>query len=100
MYPYPVEKHILRFYKYKFLGYDTPIEIEAYNKAEARQKLFYFFEKHPEFQGIPVIDESLTLPIFGETTKFINEIEHVWVGDLLPFSNWMPLEEFEKLGYE
>ena len=33
MFNYPVEKHILRFYKYKFLGYESkPIVIEAYNK--------------------------------------------------------------------
>jgi hypothetical protein len=68
MFNYPVEKHTLRFYKYKFLGYeDKPIVIEAYNKLEARQKLTYFLEKYPQYQGIPVISESLSLPIFGET---------------------------------
>jgi hypothetical protein len=100
MFNYPVEKYILRFYKYKFLGYENnPITIEAYNKLEARQKLTYFLEKYPQYQGIPVISESLSLPIFGETVKEINEDEYVWVGDLTP-SKWMLVSEFEKLGYE
>jgi len=100
MYNYPVEKHILRFYKYKFQGFeDTPITIEAFNKLEARRRLTYFLEKYPQYSGIPVVSESLSLPIFGETLKEIDGVEHVWVGDLNP-SNWMPLSEFEKLGYE
>jgi hypothetical protein len=41
----------------------------------------------------------LSLPIFGETVKEINEDEYVWVGDLTP-SKWMLVSEFEKLGYE
>lgn len=100
MYNYPVEKHILRFYKYKFLGYeDTPITIEAYNKLEARRKLSYFLEKFPQYQGLPVVAESLSLPIFGETLKVINGIEYVWVGNLTP-DNWMPLCDFQLLDYE
>jgi hypothetical protein len=100
MFNYPVEKHTLRFYKYKFLGYeDKPIVIEAYNKLEARQKLSYFLEKYPQFQGIPVISESLSLPIFGETEKYIDGVQCVWVANLTP-TNWMPLSEFEKLNYD
>jgi hypothetical protein len=72
MFNYPVEKHIIRFYKYKLLGYENnPITIEANNKLQARQKLTYFLEKYPQYQGIPVISESLSLPIFGETVKEI-----------------------------
>lgn len=100
MYNYPVEKHILRFYKYKFLGFeDTPVIIEAYCKLEARRRLTYFLQKYPQYQGVPVVDESLSLPIFGETVKIIDGVENVWVGNLSP-TFWMPLEEFEKLGYE
>ena len=95
-----VEKNILRFYKYKFLGFeDKPITIEAYNKLEARKKLTYFIQLHPELSNIPVISESLTLPIFGETTKVINGAKNVWVGNLSP-TNWMELEEFKKLNYD
>lgn len=100
MYNYPVEKDILRFYNYKFLGYEeTPVTIEAYNKIEARRRLTYFLEKNPEYQGVPVVAESLSLPIFGETVKIIDGTENVWVGNLSP-TFWMPLSEFEKLGYE
>ena len=98
MFPYPVEKHCIRFYKYKFLGFEeTPVVIEAYNKLEARQKLSYFLEKNPQYAGLKVVDESLSLPIFGETLKNINGIEHVWVGNMTS-SNWMPFEDFEKTG--
>jgi len=95
MFNYPVEKNCIRFYKYKFLGYEEPIVIEAYNKIEARKKLAYFIEKHPALYNIPVVGESLTLPIFGETIKNSNDMKYVWVGNLTP-SNWMPLDEFLK----
>lgn len=97
MFNYPVEKNILRFYSYKFLGMeDHPIKIEAYNKLEARKKLMYFLEKNPELNIGGVVDESVTLPILFETTKEINGIKYVWVGNMSP-DNWMPLEEYEKL---
>ena len=89
-----VEKHSLRFYKYKFLGYeDKPIVIEAYNKNEARKKLTYFIQQHIELTNIPVVSESLSLPIYGETTKTIDNIDCVWVGTLSQ-TGWMPLQEF------
>jgi len=97
MFNYPVEKNCLRFYKYKFLGFeDKPIIIEAYNKLEARRKLMYFIQMHPEISSVPIVGESLSLPIFGETIKNILDVRHVWVGNMTP-SNWMPLEEFLKL---
>lgn len=92
-------KHILRFYKFKFLGIEKPVVIEAYNKLEARTKLQYFIEKHPEFGGLQVVAESLSLPIFGETTKTINGILYVWVGNLNP-TNWMPFDEFNEADYD
>jgi hypothetical protein len=89
-----VEKHCLRFYKYRFLGYENkPIVVEAFNKIEARTKLSYFIQQHPEFMSLPVVDESLSLPIYGETTKNINGVENVWVGNESP-SGWFPLNDF------
>ena len=100
IYSYPVEKHILRFYKYKFFGFeDSPITIEAYNKLEARRKLSYFLQLYPQYSGIAVVSETLSLPIFGETTKDVNGIKYVWCGNLTQ-TCWMPLEEFLLLGYE
>jgi len=97
---YIVEKNIIRFYKYKFLGFEhKPITIEAYNKNEARKKLTYLIQQFPHFQNLPVVSESLSLPIFGESTKVINSVEHVWVGNLSQ-SGWMELEEFKKMNYD
>jgi hypothetical protein len=100
MFNYIVEKYSLRFYKYKFSGYeDKPITIEAYNKNEARQKLTYFIQQHPILQNVAVVSESLSLPIFGETTKIIDSVDCVWVGNLTT-TGWMDLEKFKQLNYE
>lgn len=94
---YPVEKHSLRFYKYKFEGQEKKqFVIEAYNKIEARKKLYYLIEKNRLLNKVKVIDETVTLPVFGRTTKNINSIEHIWVKNLTP-SGWMPKSEFDKL---
>jgi hypothetical protein len=96
---YPVEKNILRFYKYRFRGIKRTLTIEAYNKKEARQKLLYIMEKIPQLRDCGVVDESLTLPIFGRTNKKINSINHIWVGGLTS-TGWMPSDEFDKLDYD
>jgi hypothetical protein len=96
MFRYPVEKNTIRFYKYKFLGKeDDPVVIEAFNRKEARIMLRDFILMNPMFQNIPIIDESLSLPIFGETTRVINDLEHIWVGN-----GWIPMWEFEKLNID
>lgn len=88
-----VEKKSLRFYKYKFQGFENkPIVIEAYNKHEAREKLLYAREKFPHLKNIPVVDESLSLPITGETIKIINNEKYVWMGN----DKWIPLKDYEK----
>ena len=97
MFNYPVEKYTLRFYKYRLFGLeDKPIVIEAYNKIEARQKLTYLIQSNPELNGKIVVSEWLSLPIYGETTKTINGIKHIWVGgDIM----WRPLDQFESYDY-
>jgi len=97
MFNYPVEKYTLRFYKYRLFGLeDKPIVIEAYNKIEARQKLTYLIQSNPELNGKIVVSEWLSLPIYGETTKTINGIKHIWVGgDIM----WIPLDQFESYDY-
>ena len=96
MFNYPVEKISIRFYKYKFLGYEKPVIVEAYNKVQAREALKLFIGNNPDFVNRPVISESLSLPIFGETTKEINGVMNVWVGNM-SVNNWMPITEFEKM---
>lgn len=90
---YPVEKHTLRFYKYKFLSLeDDPVQVEAFNRKEARIMLRDFILNNPNFQNKPIISETVSLPIVGFTTKIIDDVENVWIG-----KGWIPLWEYEKL---
>jgi hypothetical protein len=88
---YPVEKNILRFYKYKFYQSDEIVTIEAFNRKQARTLLRDFILTTPKLKNLPVISETLTLPIYGQTTKMIDNIENVWIGN-----GWIPLWEFKK----
>lgn len=96
MFNYPVEKHTIRFYKYKFLGYDEPMIVEAYNKREARQILKNHIAMRPELHKLKVISETLSIPIFGETTKVFNGVTMVWVGESSQ-THWLTLDEFNKM---
>lgn len=91
MVKYPVEKNILRFYKYKFLNSNEEVTIEALNKKQARIFLRDFILQNPKFHNLQIISETLSLPIYGLTTKMIDNIEHVWVS-----TGWIPLWEFKK----
>jgi hypothetical protein len=88
---YPVEKNVLRFYKYKFYQSDEIVTIEAFNRKQARTLLRDFILNNPKLQNLTIISETLTLPIFGQTTKMINNVENVWIG-----TGWIPLWEFKK----
>jgi hypothetical protein len=88
---YPVEKDVLRFYKYKFYQSDEVVTIEAFNRKQARIFLRDFILNNPKLQNLTIISETLTLPIYGQTTKMINNVENVWIGN-----GWIPLWEFKK----
>lgn len=88
---YPVEKNVLRFYKYKFFNSDEVVTIEAFNKKQARSGLCELILVNPKLHNLPVISETLTLPIYGQTTKLIDGVEHVWVS-----TGWIPLWEYKK----
>lgn len=88
---YPVEKNILRFYKYKFFDSNEVITVEAFNRKQARLFLTQLVNNTPELQNLKVISETVTLPIYGETTKMINGVEYVWVS-----TGWIPVWEFEQ----
>lgn len=96
MFNYPVEKHTIRFYKYRFSGYNEPIIVEAYNKREARNILRQHVANRPELHGVKVISETLSIPIFGETTKEFNGVMMVWVGELSQ-THWLTIDEFKRL---
>lgn len=99
MFRYPVEKIILRFYKYKFYQVEEAVTVEAFNRQEARIHLRNFILQNPRFHNIPIISETVSLPIVGETLKEINGVQCVWVGNLNQIG-WMPLWEYEKLNHE
>jgi hypothetical protein len=88
---YPVEKNVLRFYKYKFYQSDEIVTIEAFNRKQARALLRDFIINNPKLNNLAIISETLTLPIYGQTTKMINNVENVWIGN-----GWIPLWEFKK----
>jgi hypothetical protein len=88
---YPVEKNILRFYKYKFLNSTEEVTIEAFDKKQSRIFLRDFILQNPKFHNLQIISETLSLPIYGLTTKIIDDVEHVWVS-----TGWIPLWEFKK----
>ena len=88
---YPVEKNVLRFYKYKFYQSDEIVTIEAFNRKQARTLLGDFILNNPKLQNLTIISETLTLPIYGQTTKLIDNVENVWIG-----TGWIPLWEFKK----
>lgn len=92
---YPVEKDVLRFYKYKFYQSDEIVTIEAFNRKQARTILRDFILNNPKLHNLPVISETLTLPIYGQTTKLIDGVENVWIGN-----GWIPLWEFKKFENE
>lgn len=96
MFQYPVEKNTIRFYKYKFHGFEKPVIVEAYNKIQARNMLKDFVREYPALHNTKVISESLSLPVTGETIKKVNGVDMVWVGAISPSSSWMPLSEYKK----
>ena len=91
MFNYPVEKNTLRFYKFKFWGIEKQVTIEAFNGREARILLRDFILMNQVYQNVPIINLSIAIPIVGETTKMVDNIEMVYVPN-----GWMPLWEFEK----
>ncbi len=96
MLKYPVFKDSIRFYKYKFAGIEDPVEIEAVNKYQARNILNETIIKTTQLQNRPLLGESVSLPIFGHTTKEVEETTFIWVGFENTGSGWMKLEDYER----
>lgn len=92
---YPVIKRSIRFYRYTFLGINEPIEVEATYKIEARTILNEIISQNPNLHNRPILGETVTLPIFGETIKDIDEVEYVWVGFDNTQSGWMKLDDYD-----
>ena len=86
---YPVFKRRIRYYRYYFIGLDEPVEIMATYKKEARRLLYETINSTPLLQKRHIIGETVTLPIFGETTEEINGFENTETG-------WMKLKDYER----
>lgn len=91
MFNYPVEKNCLRFYKFTFAGIKEPVTVEAYNKAQAKILLRDYVLTKPALQNKAIINLSVAIPIVGETTKMVDNIEMVYI-----HNNWMPLFEYKQ----
>jgi hypothetical protein len=70
---------------------ENPIVFEAYNRKQARLSLKLFIETNPMYKNVAIISETLFIPIIGETTKFVDKVEYVWIGN-----GWIPLWEYKK----
>lgn len=88
---YPVEKIGIRQYKYWFRGFDKPVIVEAQNKWQARHGIVAFIRANPAYVDVPIISETLSIPIIGETTKKVDNVDFVWNGD-----GWIPLFDYEQ----
>ena len=93
---YPVFKRRIRYYRYYFIGLDEPVEIMATYKKEARKLLYETINSTPLLQKRHIIGETVTLPIFGETTEEINGEDYVWVGFENTETGWMKLKDYER----
>lgn len=91
------EKPTIRLYKYYFLGIAKPVVIQAYNKTEARETITRNWSKLAKpYQMSNIIGETVTLPLFGITTREEGNIKYLWVGKSYSSTGWMIKEEFHK----
>jgi hypothetical protein len=91
------DKPTIRLYRYYFLGVPKPVIIQAYNKAEARSTIERIWSRlAKEYQQSRIIGETVSLPVFGVSTRQEGEENFVWVGKDYSSSGWMKSNEFEK----
>ena len=89
---YPVEKVCLRFYKFTFWGLeDEPVTVEAFNKVKAKIILRDYILSNPKYHNKDIINMTIAIPIVGETTKIVDEVELVYI-----HNKWIPLFEFKQ----
>lgn len=70
---------------------DKPVTVEAFNKQQALVLLRDFILVNPQYMNLAIINLSIAMPIVGETTKMVNDIEMVYIPN-----GWMPLWEFKQ----
>lgn len=91
------EKPQIRIYKYYFLGIAKPVQIQAFNKAEARDTITKNWSKLAKpYQVSNIIGETVSVPVFGITQRVEGKTSYVWVGKSYSSTGWMIKEDFDK----
>jgi hypothetical protein len=92
-----VEYNGARLYRFYFYGITIPVTIEAVTLDEARQTILRNWRKlHPPYQRSYIINETVTVPLEGVSTKLVNGIEYTWVGYRKSKDGWQSTESLEK----
>ena len=91
------DKPTIRIYRYYFLGIPKPVMIQAFNKVEARNTIERIWSRlGKEYQQSRIIGETVSLPVFGATTRVEGEEEYTWVGKDYSPNGWIKSSDFEK----
>lgn len=92
-----VEYNGVRLYKFYFSRITIPVTIEALTLDEARQTIIRNWKKlHPPYQRSHIINETVTVPLEGVSTKLVNGIEYTWVGYQKSRDGWQDTESLSK----
>lgn len=93
---YPFRHDRIKFYRYRFLGIEKPVTIEARNRASARDMIERMMSTLPEeYKQSRIVGESVFVPLTGTTEKTKNGEKYIWVGETHSKDGWMREAEFK-----
>jgi len=91
------DKPTIRLYRYYFLGIPKPIIIQAHDKVEARATIDRIWAQlGREYQNSKIIGETVSVPVFGVSTRVEGDRSYVWVGKDYSKNGWMESSQYEK----
>ena len=91
------DKPTIRLYRYYFLGLPKPIIIQAYDKVEARATIDRIWgQLAKEYQQSKIIGETVSVPVFGVSTRVEGDKTYLWVGKEYSKNGWMESSEYQK----
>ncbi len=91
---YPWERQTIRIYQFFFYGLPDPIIVEAIDKQTARGVVNSMLRSLRTYQNRRVINETVMLPITGVTTKKVNGVSYVWVGEV---ADWVEEKKYRPM---
>lgn len=95
-----LEYNGVRLYKFYFSGIAEPVTIESITLDEARRTIIQNWRKlYPPYQKSYIINETVTVPLEGVSTKLVNGIEYTWVGYKKSPNGWQDTESLSKEAY-